>query len=207
MPGAAIYAAAGVPSRIKGEAWLFVDVAVPAGTTAMTLTLDPTNYFKTPDATENPNALCLGCTREGWKVGGSIAVNQEFCDESPAAIDTIVDQEVHEIEAEIMYPLNPSVLTKLLGGTRTTVASTSELIEFGGVTAVPQMSVALVFRRPDNTAKYGYIMLYQCKQVEVLNIDAVSRKKNGSMKVRFTGEALSGRAAGKQYGHIYIQIA
>lgn len=206
MPGIAIYPSAGTPGRIRGESWLFVKVAVPAVDSNMTLTLDPTNYFKTPDATENPNAVCVGPTKEGWVIGGQVQSEQEFTDESPVPVDTYIDTETREITAELYEPLNPAVLVALQGMVNTQPGAGEELLQFGGLTAIPEMSVALCFRRPDDPTKYGYVMLYQCKQVEVFNLDGLKRKGSGTMRVRFLGEALAGRAAGKQYGQIYLEV-
>ncbi|UOF76941.1 hypothetical protein [Bacteriophage sp.] len=206
MAGKAIYKTSGTPARIKGEAWLFVGCEVPAVGENMTLALDPTNYFKTPDATENASALCVGCTKEGWTVGGSVSVTKEYCDESPAAISTSIDQEEATISGVLMEPLDPAVLVKLQGMIRTTTSSTSELLEFGGLTSRPNLCVALCFRRPDDPSLYGYYMLYSADVSSLFNLDKLTRKSSGGMEVTFNGLAVSGRAAGKQYGQLYIEL-
>ena len=204
MPGVDIIPAAGTVEKLKGPSFCFVDVDVPESGSILTLAANAASGWKTPDAGENPNAICLGKTNAGWKISSSTKQEFEFCDEFTAAEDSSITEETFELEAELRGPLNPNVIKKITSATHTPNAN-YDLIKGGGVSTIVPVSVCLVFRRPDAPTKYGYVLIYRAINTEGFNITELTSKKSAAMKVKFAAQADTTRPAGDQLYQIYIE--
>lgn len=204
MPGLPIAPAGETFEKVKGPAFAFMDVIAPAQGAHLTLALDPSGSFKTPDAAENPSGFALGCTNEGWKIGSEFSETEEFCDESTVAEFTAIEKEGYTIEAALRNPLNSVTMQKLFGATMEDGAG-FKVFRGGGFTGVAETRLVFVFRNPANPAKYGYLLFYRAKLVSAFNLDQITSKKTAAAVVRFRALADTTRPPGQQVWQVYYE--
>lgn len=196
MAGVALINAGATKEKLRAPVWWFVDVAVPATTVKMTLTAESgSSGWKSPDATENPNAVCLGCT-DDFDLPGEQSYEKDYCQQFANPIGVFPNEQTRSIELSLVGAINATLLVKLMGITNTVVTS-SNVMEGGSIETFPTMAIVGVFKMQDDTTKYGYIMYFSCNQVMPWNGKGLTRKKFARTNVKFEALTLSGRAVGK----------
>lgn len=204
MPGLAIAPADEPFEKVKGPAFAFAKVIAPAQGNELTLALDPSGSFKTPDATQNPNGFALGCTNEGWKINSEFSETEEFCDESTVAEFTAIEKEGYTIEAALRNPLNSKIMQELFGTTMED-GTGFKVFRGGGFTGVAEFPLVFVFRNPEDPTKYGYILFYRAKLITAFNLDQITSKKSAAAIVRFRALADTARPPGQQVFQVYYE--
>lgn len=186
-----------------GDIWL--DVAVPSA--AARMTVDTTSSVHTPDSTANPNAVHLGMTKSGTVVTYKPATQDFESDEQTAPFQSRLITEELTIEGEMLQCFDSSLLQKMtVGGTRAT-GSGYEEIAIGGLSAVTTFSLALIV--PDITTPGTYftvVQVYKAYNAEGWKLN-VTRKEPATVPFKFSGLAVTTRAAGDQIGKWWKKVA
>lgn len=204
MPGLALTPTGETFEKVKGPAFAFVKVASVAAGANMTLALDPTGTFKTPDATQNPNGFALGCTNDGWKLTSAFEEEEEFCDESTVAEFSAITKETYNLEVSLRNPLNSKIMSDVFGMT-VVDGSGFKRAEGGGFSAVPTMTLAIVVRNPADPTKYGYLLYHKVQLVSAFNLDQITSKKSAAAVTRFKALADTTRPLGRQVYQIWYE--
>lgn len=188
MPGITL---GNATSEIIKSPWLaFAGCAIPAlvggNPGRVTLALDSASGWKTPDATENPNAFFIGCTSKGWQGQGQGNVEQEFCDEFTTPIFITKDQTQFVYEADLLSIWNEVNLTALFGLEALHTgpdAFRHFRLPAGG--DAPEVSFLLVTRRlVSSVYKYKYIFAPRAKQTASFGEGNFTRAEAFKNKVR-----------------------
>jgi hypothetical protein len=202
MPGLPIAPVDEPFEKVKGPVFAFYDVIAPAQGAKLTLALDPSGGFKTPDATQNPDGFALGCTNEGWKFNSEFSETEEFCDESTVAEFTAIEKEGYTVEAGLRNPLNSVTMQRLFGATMED-GTGFKVFRGGGFTGVAEAPLVFVFRNPEDPTKYGYLLFYRAKLTSAFNLDQMTSKKTSAALVRFRALADTSRPPGQQVWQVY----
>lgn len=178
--------------EIIKSSWLsFFNCAVPAldgnGKPGLiTLSPDAASGWKTPDATQNPNAFFGGCTSKGWQGQGQTQTSQEFCDEFTAPIATSKDSESFIYEADLISVLNEKILTQVYGlEALHQVADAFQHYRVPSGADSPSMSFLLVTRRlVSGTYKYAYLFAPLAKQTASFGQGNYTRTESFKSKLK-----------------------
>lgn len=179
------------PEIIKSSWLAFINCAVPAldgggKPGKITLASDAASGWKTPDATENPNAFFLGATSKGWQGQGQTQTSQEFVDEFTAPISTTKDSETFIYEADLVSVLNENILTKVYGLEALHVlADTFQHYRLPSNSDSPSVSFLLLTRRlVSGTYKYAYLFAPSSKQTASFGQGNYTRTESFKSKLR-----------------------
>lgn len=200
MPGLPLTLPAGF-NQVRGPSYLFVGLAKPAVGSHLTLTLDAASGFFTPDATQNPSGVYVGCTQEGWTIGGSPQTAQEFCDESPIPEFTVITQDEFVVEGELRRPFIETVLPKLTTVIFEDVPGASPPAKYyygGGAQVIPTTCAAIIFKDLGGTDHYGYLLLYAAQNVAGFSLSQINSESVGRLRVRLNALPDPTRPIGKQ---------
>lgn len=183
---------------LKAPANIFAGLSIPA--TALTITGGE------PDATQNPNAVHLGYTREGLVVTTTRELEEEFADEKKAAIISGIKTTGIQIAGEFLQVLNFDLLKLLTEGVGTIAASVGNRRLKFGQTVIAYTGVAAIFENPNSAGKYGYINLYRALNEGGLELP-LSGKKLSGLKFNFKAFEVDGRAANDTLGALSLDDA
>ncbi|HWQ32543.1 MAG TPA: hypothetical protein VNQ79_06650 [Blastocatellia bacterium] len=179
------------PEIIKSSWLAFIGCNVPALDAGgkpgkITLAADAASGWKTPDASENPNAFFLGATSKGWQGQGQTQTSQEFCDEFTAPIATTKDSESFIYEADLMSVLNEKILTTVYGlEALHQVADAFQHYRVPSNADSPEMSFLLLTRRlVSGTYKYAYLFAPTSKQTASFGQGNYTRTESFKSKLR-----------------------
>lgn len=181
--------------RVKAPVHVFVDTANPAAGSNLTLAATAAGDWKTPDATESPNGLYVGCLNN-LKMGGSAELTRIYCDNLNTALDTLVGQQQFNLELEILNIFNPTLMAKLFGLTNTTVSTKTKLLG-GHVENFPTFAVTLVGRTHGDPTTYWYAHFYNVKQVKLWTPNNFKINDFAKVALMFECMSLSGRTPGQ----------
>lgn len=176
----------------QGPALIFIDVALPADGTRMTIFTDGT-----PDATANPNAKWLGTTKAGCKFTASNQVEAYYTDEFATPFRRTITQEDAVLEGEFAELLDFARLIKLLPNALRSSGVGFDQIKSGGLSTFTTMPIAVIGPTIADPTKFAVLQLYSgfSSGGLVLNIE---RKNPNFSPFKFEGQAVSGRTAGDQ---------
>lgn len=206
MAGQPLINSGATKEKLRAPVWWFADVAVPSSGTVVTLAAESGGSgWKTPDATENPNAICIGCT-DDFDINGEQAYDKDYCQQFAAPIGVFAGDLTMSVELPIVGAINSALMAKLHSATVTTVSSTT-LIQGGSLDVLPSMAILGVFKMQNDPTKFGYILFLNCNQVMAWNAKGVSRKKFARSSVKFEALTLSGRAPGKDVYEVALVAA
>lgn len=182
--------------------WYWVGLAIPAANSRLTLFTD-----LTPDATANPSAKHLGHTTEGWEMSAQTSTEEQFFDETPVAIDTVINELTVALAANLGQTQDISgVLQHLVSGFGTFGTGAGfEQIQLGTTPLVYTSSALITPTKLDITKALVY-HLYRSKNDSGL-ANQIKRKGLGNNPVSFRGYALTSRAATDSTGNFWKQIA
>jgi len=185
-----------------GNLWLFC--SVPA--TGSRLLIDTTGT-PTQGAPRN-----VGATQGAMAVSMGAKYAEIPSDQTSSPIDAVMDSDAYELDVtlEEMTFLN---LRDALGiGTYATGtdaglpvgAQNYEELAFGGIIAVPKVSVATIAQRREVAGKFAVFQLYNAYSAEAVKLD-FERAKHVMWKVKFKGLATASRPLGDQVGKFFRQ--
>lgn len=181
--------------------WYWVGLATPGAGARLSLFTD-----LTPDGTANPNAKHLGHTIEGWEMKAEVSTEDQYFDEQPTAVDTVINELVVALAASLGQTQDISgVLQHLISGFGTYgTAAGYEQIQIGTTPLVYTSSALITPTKADATKALIY-HLYRSKNDSGL-ANQIKRKGLGSNPVSFRGYAVSSRAATDTVGNFWKQI-
>lgn len=194
----------------KSATFVFVGVVDPGinGTTnepnLITLEVDAGSGWKTPAQGTNPNAVCVGVTKEGWKSNYGFQETKDFCDEFSAAIDSSIDQEELTIEASAMEVARSiAALEALYDIAVYDNAPASFHIGIGGATSGKQTTLFMLRRQlVSGVYKYEYWFNSNTKQLSAPVPENFTAKERLVLPVKFSVLAMANRATnGKFFDH------
>lgn len=185
---------------ILGPSDIWLDVAVPAASSRMTLTSG------TPDTTSNPNAIHLGMTAAGTTFEYKPEIQEFTSDELTAPHMSRIISESCTIKGEFLQVFNWALLEKMtVGGTKGVSTNTStgyEELTMGGLSTVSTYSIALIGQDISGTSEYWVIQLYKTYNKAGFNF-SVTRKDQSKAAFEFMGLAVPGRAVGDQIANFW----
>lgn len=185
---------------ILGPSDIWLDVAVPAASSRMTLTSG------TPDTTANPNAIHLGMTSAGVTFEYVPEIQDFTSDELTAPHMSRIISESCTIKGEFLQVFNWALLEKMtVGGTKGVNTNTStgyEELTMGGLSTVSTYSIALIGQDISGTDQYWVIQLYKTYNKAGFNF-SVTRKDQSKAAFEFMGLAVPGRAVGDQIANFW----
>lgn len=186
-----------------GDLWL-ID---PAPTDeAVRVTLDAATL--TPDSTAHANAKHLGGTAGEITMTVTPKLGLGRLDQVDAAVYVFIESLEAKIEAEMSQSEMQKLARVLAGGTYAGDAQPPtqwKQVTFGGVDVPPVMCIAAIAKKRSDTTKAAVSCLYRVNSVNGIEI-TMSRKKQSTYKVSFTGLLDLGRTAGKQIGVFHEMI-
>ena len=190
---------------VLGPSDLWLDVAVPAATSRLTLDADGT-----PDGTANPTAIHLGMTAAGVTFEYMPEIQDFTSDELTAPHMSRIISEKATLKGEFLQVFNWNLLAKMtVGGTRNVNTNTStgyEELTMGGVSTVSTFSVALIGPDIQGTGQYWVVQLYKTFNKSGFTF-AVTRKDQSRAPFEFSGLAVTTRAIGDQIANFWHQGA
>ena len=185
---------------ILGPSDIWLDVAVPAASSRMTLTSG------TPDTTANPNAIHLGMTAAGTTFEYKPEIQEFTSDELTAPHMSRIISESCTIKGEFLQVFNWALLEKMtVGGTKNVNTNTStgyEELTMGGLSTVSTYSIALIGQDISGTDQYWVIQLYKTYNKTGFNF-SVTRKDQSKAAFEFMGLAVPGRTVGDQIANFW----
>lgn len=182
------------------DLWL-IDPAPTDGATRVTI--DAATL--TPDATAHANAKHLGGTMGEVTMTVTPKIGYIRLDQVDAAVGVFVEALEAKIEAE-MSQSEVLKLSRALGiGNYTTSPGAYSQVTFGGVDQPPAICIAAIAKKRSDTTKAAVMCLYKVLSVGGIGI-TMSRKKQSTYKVSFTGLLDPTRTAGKQIGIFHEMI-
>jgi hypothetical protein len=196
------------PTKIhQGPGKLWLNVSVPSA--GHRLVIDAAG-----EPTEG-SAVFAGATEGATTVGLAPKLDKIEADQVSAAIDVVMTGEAASIEvtvkqsdlAKLKYFIQHGTFSTGTDASLPEGAQAYEEIAFGGLIAVPKISVAIISPRRDvsgTPGKFVVSQLYSCYQAESVQL-GFARGKETTYKVKFEGLADPSRAAGDQVGKIYRQ--
>lgn len=181
--------------------WYWVGLAIPGAGARLSLFSD-----LTPDGTANPTAKHLGHTTEGWEMTAELTTEDQFFDETPTAIDTVINELAVALGANLGQTQDISgVLQHLISGFGTYgTAAGYEQIQLGTTSLVYTSSALITPTKADITKALIY-HLYRSKNDKGL-ANQIKRKGLGNNPVSFRGYAVTSRSAVDQVGNFWKQI-
>jgi hypothetical protein len=151
--------------------------------------------WHTPKAADNPNAVYLGCTKEGWNLSADVKTTDQFCDESPDPESTTVDSRTISIEGSILGVFDEKILEQLYGFNKVSV-NTDSFLHFldPALVVAPEMSVLVLNRREVSAGvyKYGYILFPNCQQTASFPGGKFSSKERVVAPAKFVASGYAG---------------
>lgn len=190
---------------VLGPSDLWLNVAVPAASSRMTLDTDGT-----PDATANPNAIHLGMTAGGVTFEYVPEIQDFSSDELTAPHLSRIISERATLKGEFLQVFNWNLLEKMtVGGTKSVDTNTStgyEQLTMGGLSTISTFSIALIGLDISGTNQWWVVQLYKTFNRAGFNF-TVTRKDQSRAPFEFNGQAVTSRAAGDQIGNFWHQGA
>jgi len=190
---------------VLGPSDLWLNVAVPAASSRMTLDTDGT-----PDATANPNAIHLGMTAGGVTFEYVPEIQDFSSDELTAPHLSRIISERATLKGEFLQVFNWNLLEKMtVGGTKSVDTNTStgyEQLTMGGLSTISTFSIALIGPDISGTNQWWVVQLYKTFNRAGFNF-TVTRKDQSRAPFEFNGQAVTSRAAGDQIGNFWHQGA
>lgn len=190
---------------VLGPSDLWLNVAVPAASSRMTLDTDGT-----PDATANPNTIHLGMTAGGVTFEYVPEIQDFSSDELTAPHLSRIISERATLKGEFLQVFNWSLLEKMtVGGTKSVDTNTStgyEQLTMGGLSTISTFSIALIGPDISGTNQWWVVQLYKTFNRAGFNF-TVTRKDQSRAPFEFNGQAVTSRAAGDQIGNFWHQGA
>jgi hypothetical protein len=190
---------------VLGPSDLWLNVAVPAASSRLTLDADGT-----PDATANPNAIHLGMTAGGVTFEYVPEVQDFTSDELTAPHLSRIISERATLKGEFLQVFNWSLLEKMsVGGTKNVNTNTStgyEELTMGGLSTITTFSIALIGSDISGTNQYWVVQLYKTFNRAGFNFTVTLRDQSRT-PFEFNGQAVTSRATGDQIGNFWHQGA
>lgn len=190
---------------VLGPSDLWLNVAVPAASSRMTLDTDGT-----PDATANPNAIHLGMTAGGVTFEYVPEIQDFSSDELTAPHLSRIISERATLKGEFLQVFNWNLLEKMtVGGTKSVDTNTStgyEQLTMGGLSTISTFSIALIGPDISGTNQWWVVQLYKTFNRAGFNF-TVTRRDQSRAPFEFNGQAVTSRAAGDQIGNFWHQGA
>lgn len=188
-------------------AQIWAGLTVPAASARMTLGVDPGDANnKTPDATENSNAIHLGFTKAGAKVNIVSSIANHYADEVDTPILSTVEQTSATIEGEFLQVMDLDVLKKITApfGTYSTGSGFAQFTL--GKKILSYTSVALIWPSAMDSTKFSVVHLYNAMNTAGLSFD-ITRKGMASTPFKFEAYAVPTRASADCLGNYWWTIA
>lgn len=190
---------------VLGPSDLWLNVAVPAASSRLTLDTDGT-----PDATANPNAIHLGMTAGGVTFEYVPEIQDFSSDELTAPHLSRIISERATLKGEFLQVFNWALLEKMtVGGTKSVDTNTStgyEQLTMGGLSTISTFSIALIGPDISGTNQWWVVQLYKTFNRAGFNF-TVTRKDQSRAPFEFNGQAVTSRTAGDQIGNFWHQGA
>lgn len=188
-----------IPRGQRVEFW--AKLAIPGAGARLTLHTD-----LTPESVANPNAKHLGRTDEGVEISYKPSFEYRSSDEFQAPYDAFISAEEAVISAALQQVLDFDIAEALMVGSTKASGTGYEELPFGGKLTITKISVAAIWRLPEDTSKVGVFHLYSA--INDAGIAArVRRMGSSSVPVAFRGFTVDSRAAGDQIGKYWKQVA
>jgi hypothetical protein len=199
-----------------------VQVVTVAGTSAHVEPVWQTNYLGlTTDNTvtwkclDRAGGSLIGATEGATTVTLAPKLDKIEADQNTAALDVVLTGEAESIEVTVKESDLGKLRAFLAHGTYSIGTDSGlplgardyEELHFGGILAVPKISVAAISPRRDvsgSPGKFVVSQLYHAYQSEAIQLP-FARGKETTYKVKFEALALVTRAQGNQTGKIYRQ--
>jgi hypothetical protein len=185
---------------ILGPSDIWLDVAVPAASSRMTLDSG------TPETVANPNAIHLGMTAAGTTFEYVPEIQDFTSDELTAPHMSRIISESCTIKGEFLQVFNWNLLEKMtVGGTKGVNTNTStgyEELTMGGLSTVTTYSIALIGQDISGSNQFWCIQLYKTYNKAGFNF-AVTRKDQSKAAFEFMGLAVTGRTVGDQIANFW----
>lgn len=195
MPGIAL---GDKTALIFKSSWLaFIGCAIPALVAGkpgiVTLAADAASGWKTPDATQNPAALFLGCTAKGWAGQGSANSTEEFCDEFTTPVLTSRDQQTFVYESDLLTMFDEQVAIQVYGLEKLHAdADTFKHYRIPISSDAPGMTFLLVTRQlVAGVYKYKYLFAPNAKQTASFGQGNYTRTEMFRSKLRMEFQTYS----------------
>jgi hypothetical protein len=186
-----------------GDLWL-IDAAPTDN--AVRVTLDATTL--TPDATAHANAKHLGGTAGEITLTVTPKIGFIRLDQVDAPVGVFIESLEAKIEAEMsqteMLKLSRTLGVGSYSGDATPPVSWKQ-VTFGGTDQAASICIAAIAKKRTDATKAGVMCLYRVQPTSGIEI-TMSRKKQSTYKVSFTGLADLTRTAGKQIGVFHEMI-
>lgn len=190
---------------VLGPSDLWLNVAVPAASSRLTLHTDGT-----PDDVANPNAIHLGMTAGGVTFEYVPEIQDFSSDELTAPHLSRIISERATLKGEFLQVFNWNLLEKMtVGGTKGVDTNTStgyEQLTMGGLSTISTFSIALIGPDISGTNQYWVVQLYKTFNRAGFNF-TVTRRDQSRAPFEFNGQAVTSRATGDQIGNFWHQGA
>src|SRR5688572_6001410 len=186
-------------TNITNQFGLFwVGLAIPGAGARITLHTDGT-----PESVANPSAKHLGHTTEGWEITAQTEAEEQFFDESAAAVDSVINQLNVALAANLGQTQDISgVLQHLTSGFGTYgTAAGYEQIQLG-ISTLIYTACALITPTKADATKFLVYNLYKSKNDSGL-ANQIRRRGLGSNPVSFKGFAITSRALTDSVGNVW----
>lgn len=181
----------------KSPGKIYVGVAIPGAGARMTLDADGT-----PDATENPNAIHIGMTKEGVKLMVKKETEQDFADEFAAPIRNNVSQTGMAIEGNLLQVLDWDTLEALAAGAGTKGSGSGYEEMTIGRKTLAYTGVVVIFPTEADATKNAVFHIY--KGFNTADIDfSVSRQSMAELPFRFEAFEIPTRATADTLGNVW----
>lgn len=187
-------------------AQVWAGVAAPAANARITLAADPGDAsISTPDATENPNAIHLGFTKEGSKITIVSNLVHHYADEIDTPIFSTVEQTDATIEGEFLQIMDVDVMTKLSAPFGTAGAAAGYKQYQIGKKTLTYTGICVIWPSSNDATKFGILHLYSAMNTAGVGF-GISRKGMSSTPFKFQGYAVASRASADRLGCLWWQV-
>lgn len=177
-------------NRAAGE--LFI------GLSAVALDSVPTIDFDTgtPDEDENPDAVSVGYTAEGWTASAKPAIEGDRVDEEEDPVEDYISTNEVTVAGNMRQVKNLARLAKLTpGSVYHAVSGGIEKITGGGKRSFNYMTAMLIWEDHQEAGVFWGFGLYKCVNTAGIEL-AVGRTKGSAVPISLSGRAVSTRTAG-----------
>jgi hypothetical protein len=189
---------------ILGPSDLWLDVAVPAASSRLTLDTG------TPDTTANPSAFHLGMTEAGCTISYKPEIQDFTSDELTGPHLSRVISEAFTIKGNFLQVFDWDLLAKMtVGGTLGSHTNTStgyEELTIGGKISLSTFSIALIGPDIADSTKYWVCQLYKTYNKAGIEF-TVTRKDQSKVPFEFMGMSVTTRAVNDMIGNFWRQGA